>query len=70
MGNSGDDVEACGRCATSTVVDATGISADPYEGGHIEVDEREARAVSGHVVALGRVSDWLDTLGQRLTYDR
>ena len=69
MGSS-DDVESCGRCATSTVVDATGVSADPYEGGHIEVDDREARAVSSHVIALGRLSEWLTDLGRRLTYGR
>jgi len=64
------DVEGCGRCATSTVVDATGIDADPYEGGHIEVDEREARTASAHVVAAGRVKSWLNGLGRRLTYGR
>ena len=69
MGNA-DDVESCGRCAASTVVDATGVSADPYAGGHIEVDEREARTVSGHVIALGRLSEWLTDLGRRLTYGR
>ena len=67
---TGDEVEACGRCASSTVVDAAGVSADPYAGGHIEVEEDDMRRVSGHVIALGAVSDWLDGLGRRLTYKR
>ncbi|GGL35020.1 hypothetical protein GCM10009037_18280 [Halarchaeum grantii] len=68
--SDGSDVERCGRCATSTVVDAAGVDADPYAGGHIEVEEDDVRAVSAHVVAAGRVKSWLDAIGRRLTYGR
>lgn len=68
--NGTDDVEACGRCASSTVVDAADVSADPYAGDHIEIDEDDMRRVSGHVIALGALSDWLDDIGRRLTYKR
>lgn len=66
-----DEPEACGRCAMSTVVDATDDDArDPFADGAIEVADEEARAVSRHVVALGRLRRRLDALVTRLTYGR
>lgn len=65
------DAEACGRCAMSTAVDvSSGTGTNPWDGDRIEVDERELRAVSGHVVALGKVKRRLDEWATRLTYGR
>lgn len=70
MNESDERVEACGRCASSTVVDAANVDADPYAGERIEVDESELRAVSRHVVALGRLKERLDAWANALTYGR
>lgn len=67
-----DDVEACGRCAMSSVVESTadGDAADPFEGEHIELEEDELRTASRHVVVLGRVKTRLNEWATRLTYGR
>ncbi|MFB6071250.1 MAG: hypothetical protein ABEJ76_09520 [Halanaeroarchaeum sp.] len=65
------EAEACGRCAMSTAVDVTdGSGSNPWEGDRIEVDEDDLRAVSGHVVALGRIKRRLDEWATALTYGR
>lgn len=68
-------VESCGRCAMSAAVSLTGSDEDdggydPYEGEAIEVAEGEVRAVSRHVVALGKVKTKLDEWATSLTYGR
>jgi len=55
----------------STAVDvSSGTGTNPWDGDRIEIDERELRAVSGHVVALGKVKRRLDEWATRLTYGR
>ncbi|SEA19004.1 hypothetical protein SAMN04488065_2172 [Haloplanus vescus] len=66
----GKDAEACGRCAMSSVVDATvEESNDPYAGDRIEVDDRQLRAVSP-AAWVGRLKRRLDEYATRLTYGR
>lgn len=66
-----DKAEACGRCTMTTVVDISeGIGTNPFEGDRIEVAEDELRAMSKHVVALGRVKDRLNRWATDLTYGR
>ena len=72
--------ETCGRCSFTTVVDAVNGDQegedderprhDPFEGGYIEVDERELRLVSAPAVYAGRVKNWLDRTADRLIYGR
>lgn len=67
------DRESCGRCSFSTVVNAAsedGEGYDPFEGGHIEVTERDLRLVSAPAVAAGRLGRRLDDLAERLIYGR
>lgn len=71
------DIESCGRCGLSSVVDASVDDPDPaairktvYGGGHIEIDEKEFLKVSPHLLFMNRLQDWLDRLGWRLTYGR
>jgi len=65
-----DDVEACGRCAMSSAADLTS-GRSPFEGEDvIEVEEDELRAVSRHVVALGRLKATLNEWARGLTYGR
>ncbi|QDX40305.1 hypothetical protein [Salarchaeum sp. JOR-1] len=63
-----DDVEACGRCAITTVTDAADADSDPYEGERIEVDEDDLRSVSGHVRTLAAVKERLNEWATRVTY--
>ena len=67
-----DDIEACGRCAMSSVVDTTvdGDAEDPFAGARIELSDAELRSASRHVVALGRVKERLNEWATRLTYGR
>lgn len=54
MGMSGTDREACGRCAMTSVTDASAAgksddeqaAADPFSGSRIELSETELRSVS------------------------
>ncbi|MFC4987010.1 MULTISPECIES: hypothetical protein [Saliphagus] len=71
------DRESCGRCSFSTVVDAVSTDDpehesphDPFEGGHIEVEERDLRLVSAPAVVAGRLGRRLDDLAERLIYGR
>lgn len=41
---------------------------DAFQGGCIEVDERELRLVSAPAVYAGRVKGWLDETAERLVY--
>lgn len=55
----------------STAVDvSSGRGTNPWDGDRIEVDEREMKAVSHHVVALGKVKTRLNEWATRLTYGR
>lgn len=64
-------VESCGRCAMTAVADVTdGVGTNPFDGDRIELPEEELRAVSRHVVALGRVKDKLNRWATDLTYGR
>ena len=65
-----DKAEACGRCTMTTVVDLTGGGRDPFDGDRIEVADSELRAVSKHVVALGRLKDRLNRWATDITYGR
>jgi hypothetical protein len=67
-----DDVEACGRCTMSSVVETTdgGHGRNPFEGDRIELSADELRSASRHVVALGRVKARLNEWATRLTYGR
>ncbi|WP_211312757.1 hypothetical protein [Halarchaeum salinum] len=65
-----DIVEACGRCAMSSAADLTS-GRSPFEGENvIEVEERKVRAVSRHVVALGRLKERLNEWARGFTYGR
>lgn len=63
----GKKVESCGRCAMSATSELMEESPDPYEGDRIELDEREARAVSPAAWLEG-VKERLDSWATRLTY--
>lgn len=70
-------VEACGRCAMTSVVDAVdddegddGGGRNPFDGESIEVSEDQLRAVSRHVLVLGTVKERLNKWATGLTYDR
>lgn len=68
-----DKVEACGRCAMSTVVgltDEDGKARNPFSGDRIELSEDELRTVSKHVVVFGDLKDRLDRWATKLTYGR
>ena len=68
-----DKVEACGRCAMSTVVSLTdeeGRARNPFSGDRIEIPDRQLRAVSKHVVVLGDLKDRLDRWATKITYGR
>ena len=55
----------------TTVVDLSeGIGTNPFDGDRIEVAEDELRAISRHVVALGRVKDRLNRWATSVTYGR
>lgn len=80
MGNS-NGRESCGRCSFTTVVDAVEDGEggdeseettryDPFDGGYIEVDERELRLVSAPALLAGRVERWLDDAAARLIHGR
>lgn len=72
-------VEACGRCSMSTIVDAVDAATDEEESGirdrdpfgdaRIEVDEDEFRRASP-AVWLSKAGAWLDETAQRITYGR
>ncbi|KAB1187187.1 MULTISPECIES: hypothetical protein [Haloferax] len=60
--------EACGRCAMTTVVDATmSEERDPLGGERIELDEAELRAVSPSAWLEG-LSTRLDAFAERVIY--
>jgi hypothetical protein len=71
----GKRTEACGRCAMSTVIDATGAGKDgdersdrdPFAGARIEIDESGLRAVSP-AAWLGGIKGRLDEAMSRLVY--
>lgn len=65
-----DQIESCGRCAMSSVVESTADAADPFDGERIEVADEELRTASRHVVALGRLKRRLNEWATRLTYGR
>lgn len=67
MGNS-NGKEACGRCASTTLVDATEIEKDPFEGDRIEVEEDELRKAALPVIFFGRLKRRLDEFAARLVY--
>lgn len=67
-----DKAEACGRCAMTTVVDVTDVNGgkDPFAGDRIEVPEDKLRAISKHVVVLGKVKHRLNKWATDITYGR
>jgi hypothetical protein len=67
-----DQIESCGRCAMSSVVESTADAdaADPFDGERIEVADEELRTASRHVVALGRLKRRLNEWATRLTYGK
>lgn len=75
MGVKGE-VEACGRCAMTSVVDVVnddeGDSGgkNPFDGDRIEIPENQLRAVSRHVVILGAIKERLNNWAVSLMYDR
>lgn len=64
--------ETCGRCSTSTVVEAAagedGPDHDPFEGGHIEVTEQELRYASAPAVMFGRLKHRINAAVTRFIY--
>lgn len=65
-----DKVEACGRCSMTAVVDVMGGNRpDPFDGDRIEISDAELRAVSKHVVYLGRMKDRLNQWTMKRIYD-
>lgn len=70
------EAEACGRCSMTSVVGMAAESEDgssgrnPFDGPRIEVDDDELRAVSPHVVALGRLKDRIDRWAASFAYGR
>jgi hypothetical protein len=65
----GKKAESCGRCAMSSTTGLMDDPEDPYEGDRIEIDEREARAVSPAAWLEG-VKERVDAWATRLTYGR
>lgn len=69
-------VEACGRCAMTSVVDVINEGEEdsggknPFDGDRIEIPENQLRAVSRHVVVLGTIKQRLNNWAIRLMYDR
>lgn len=64
-----DKVEACGRCSMTAVVDVMeGTSPNPFDGDRIEVSDAELRAVSRHVVLLGKLKDRLNRWSMERIY--
>ncbi|ELZ95328.1 hypothetical protein C440_09627 [Haloferax mucosum ATCC BAA-1512] len=60
--------EPCGRCAMTTVVDATGTErTDPFEGERIELAASSLRAVSPAAWVAG-LSARLDAVAERVIY--
>ncbi len=71
----GNDAEACGRCAMTTVVDTAGAAdedggPDPFGDERIEVPEDQLRTISRPQVWASRVKHRLDEFATRLTYGR
>ncbi|WP_331235273.1 hypothetical protein [Natronorarus salvus] len=62
--------EACGRCSMTAVVDVVGEPRDVLGEGRIELEDRELRRVSPHVVALSGLKERLDEVGSRFIYGR
>lgn len=64
------EIESCGRCSLSTVVEASGDGGvrDVFGEARIEVEEDEVRRTMAIHVAAGRVKQWFDAMGTRLTY--
>ncbi|MFB6165495.1 MAG: hypothetical protein ABEJ31_10090 [Haloarculaceae archaeon] len=70
---SGDDAEACGRCAMTTAVGAAGgadADRDPFAGERIEVAEDDLRAVARPAVWLASARRRLDDLASQIVYGR
>lgn len=65
----GKKAESCGRCAMSSTTGLMDDPEDPFEGDRIEVDDREARAVSPAAWLEG-VKERVDAWATRLTYGR
>lgn len=65
----GKDTEACGRCSMTTVVDATGTDADPFDGDRIELSDDQLRRVSPGAYLKG-VKDRVDAVATRLVHGR
>ena len=68
--------ETCGRCSLSTLVEAvedTDPNREPYnpfEGGHIEVSERDLKLASAPAVLAGRLKRRIDARMQQLAFGR
>lgn len=65
----GKRTESCGRCSMSATTGLFEDPPDPYEGGRIEVDEDDARAVSP-AAWLSGVTSRLDAWAEKVTYGR
>ena len=74
MGNK--QIESCGRCSVTTVVDAVEDEDDERQrerrdilgDGRIEIEERTLRSAVPHAVALGRLKRRLDRAATSLIY--
>lgn len=71
------DVESCGRCSMSTVVDAVNDGSDPeaiqrtvYGDSVIEVDEADLKRVNPHLVLSDRLQRWLNEIGMKVIFGR
>ena len=72
----GKRTESCGRCAMSSVVDASrsgddtdDAETDPFGSARIELDDAQLRAVSPSA-RLSGLRERLDDVATRLTYGR
>lgn len=64
-----DEVEACGRCAMSSAMAVSeGSGTNPFDGDRIELEEREVRAVSQHVVYASKLKQRLNDWAKSVTY--
>ena len=70
---SDKQVESCGRCAMSTVVDTATdgeeVDRNPFGDERIKVEESELRRIAPGAW-MGRLTATLDRIVQRLTYGR
>lgn len=64
-----DEVEACGRCAMSSAMSVSeGNGTNPFDGDRIELEEREVKTVSKHVVIAGNIKQRLNDWAKAVTY--